>query len=411
MLTSQFSWVIWLFIVTSMKFDADIIIVGGGIAGLWALHKLKQQGYRVILLESKALGAGQTVKSQGIIHGGLKYALTGSLNAATNALRDMPSYWQQCLAGTGAIDLSATEILATGQYMWSVNTLTSGITTLFASSAMRSQVQIVDKSNWPIVLQKSAIKGKLYQLEELVLNINSLLKSLATPVINNCLKINTLNVEFDSNNNIKFLTTNINEQFINLTAQRYIFTAGSGNQELLNTVYPDPVMQLRPLHMVLVKDLNLPAIFGHCVDLSFTPRITITTHTARNGLPVWYLGGKLAENGIHLTSEQQINIARQELKILFPQLDLSAAQWASFYVDRAEAKQLDGSKPNSASILVKNNYITAWPTKLALAPVLAEQIYNNLQTQQINPNTNLSNTKFTNIAPPTIAAPIWDQLL
>jgi len=170
-------------------------------------------------------------------------------------------------------------------------------------------------------------------------------------------------------------------------------------------------MQLRPLHMVLVKCSNLQPLFGHCVGLGTTPRITITTHRAHDALPVWYLGGKLAEDGITLTSEQQIKIAQQELAILFPSLDLSTAQWASFYVDRAEAKQAGNSKPNTVTVFAQNNFITAWPTKLALAPLLASEILATLQIQNIQPNVNLSTENINNLPSPKIAVPIWDQLL
>ena len=61
------------------SYSTDIVIFGGGIAGLWLLDRLRIQGYQVILLESSSLGGGQTYASQGIIHGGLKYALGGSI--------------------------------------------------------------------------------------------------------------------------------------------------------------------------------------------------------------------------------------------------------------------------------------------------------------------------------------------
>ena len=60
----------------------DIAILGGGIAGLWLLNLLVSRGYSVVLLEKEALGAGQTIASQGMIHGGVKYALQGLLTDA-----------------------------------------------------------------------------------------------------------------------------------------------------------------------------------------------------------------------------------------------------------------------------------------------------------------------------------------
>jgi glycerol-3-phosphate dehydrogenase len=71
--------------------EADVVIFGGGIAGLWILNRLRQAGLSAILFESGALGGGQTHKSQGIIHGGLKYALQGVLTQDAAAMSDMPT--------------------------------------------------------------------------------------------------------------------------------------------------------------------------------------------------------------------------------------------------------------------------------------------------------------------------------
>ncbi|MBF2983044.1 FAD-dependent oxidoreductase, partial [Pseudomonas aeruginosa] len=70
--------------------STDILIVGGGIAGLWLNARLRRAGYATVLVESASLGGGQSVKSQGIIHGGAKYALHGALTGASEAIADMP---------------------------------------------------------------------------------------------------------------------------------------------------------------------------------------------------------------------------------------------------------------------------------------------------------------------------------
>ncbi|WP_323150307.1 FAD-dependent oxidoreductase, partial [Pseudomonas oryzihabitans] len=63
----------------SQPWSTDILIVGGGVAGLWLNARLRRAGYATVLVETGALGGGQSGKSQGIIHGGTKYALTGML--------------------------------------------------------------------------------------------------------------------------------------------------------------------------------------------------------------------------------------------------------------------------------------------------------------------------------------------
>ena len=45
-----------------------VVLVGAGIAGLWALRRLLAQGHDAILLESGTIGGGQTLAAQGILH-------------------------------------------------------------------------------------------------------------------------------------------------------------------------------------------------------------------------------------------------------------------------------------------------------------------------------------------------------
>ncbi|MDH3355689.1 MAG: FAD-dependent oxidoreductase, partial [Chromatiales bacterium] len=104
---------------------SDVVILGGGVAGLWTLNRLRQMGYKSILIESSKLGTGQTRYAQGIIHGGTKYALSGQMNASAQAVAEMPTRWRACLNGDGEIDLSGVKILSSHQYLWSTQKVTS----------------------------------------------------------------------------------------------------------------------------------------------------------------------------------------------------------------------------------------------------------------------------------------------
>ena len=87
----------------------DAVIIGGGIAGLWLLNALRRAGYGVVLLESHRLGSSQTLASQGMIHGGLKYALGGVPSRASETIASMPGRWRACLDGDGELDLTGLE--------------------------------------------------------------------------------------------------------------------------------------------------------------------------------------------------------------------------------------------------------------------------------------------------------------
>ena len=137
-----------------------------------------------------------------------------------------------------------------------------------------------------------------------------------------------------------------------------------------------PASQLRPLNMVWVKKAGLGSVFAHCIgeDFSLTPKLTVTTHLADDGMPVWYLGGELAESGVGVPDDELIERAKRLIADLFPWVDLSGAQWGCFAIDRAEAKMADGSRPDGALFIAEDGYIAAWPTKLTLTPALADGV-------------------------------------
>lgn len=89
----------------------DIAIVGGGGSGLWLLHRLRSLGYDAHLFERTALGFGQTIACQGVIHSGAKYTSSGFEMPKDNPLAAMPARWRKCFAGLGEVDLRGVQVL------------------------------------------------------------------------------------------------------------------------------------------------------------------------------------------------------------------------------------------------------------------------------------------------------------
>lgn len=382
----------------------DVIVFGGGIAGLWTLARLQQAGYKAVLLESRALGAGQTRYAQGIIHGGTKYALTGKLTASSESLADMPSRWRDCYQGSGELDLSKAELLSDAHYLWSTTSLTSRISGFFASKVMRSRSTELDKKSLPVIFQHKDFKGQFYRLDEPVFDTMSVIRALAEPRKQSILMVDRESLIHEDG---KLRVSSAQGIGYCLHYKKIIFNAGEGNEELIARFGSDrPKMQRRPLKMVVMRGVQNEMIYAHCLGASVNPRITITSHRDAQDNVVWYMGGQLAEDGVNKTDVALVKAAKKELSELIPWLELKGAEWGVLEIDRAEIKKPGTTRPDTFSIEEHEDVIAAWPTKLALAPMLADELVNMIEADGVERNSDLS---FPVWASPEYAVLPWDE--
>jgi glycine/D-amino acid oxidase-like deaminating enzyme len=359
----------------------DAVIFGGGVAGLWTLDRLSRQGCSVLLLEAHALGHGQTIGSQGIIHGGLKYSLQGWVTKSAQQIKKMPGVWQKALLGQTAPNLTQTTLRSEACYLWQTESLMSTAGMLGAKLSLQVTPEAVATSDRPTCLKP--IGGTVSRLPEQVLHPASLLADLARQYATQILHV-------DLQQGVKFqlrspgevtaieLTAADGATVVSLKPQQVIFTAGAGNARLRTMVgLSSEAMQRRPLHMVLVRG-DLPELNGHCID-GLKTRATVTTDVDRAGRRIWQVGGQLAEDGVRMTPLQLTQHAANELQAILPGVNLTRTEWSTYSIDRAEAATAGNARPETAQMLCAGNVTTGWPTKLALAPVLADEIATRVQ--------------------------------
>ena len=345
----------------------DIAIFGAGIAGLWTLARLQQAGYRVALFERRALGGVQSIASQGIIHGGTKYALTGKLTGSAMAIGDMPGIWRAALAGDGEIDLRGVRVLSDHQYLWTTGSLASGLAGFFAGKVMQSRMQPLDPADYPAPFDAPGFRGGLYRLDEPVLDPRSLMQVLTEQLGERCFLL-PHPVQFERTSEGWRCSAAQGPAF---TARTLVLTAGLGNAGLLQALgRPQPQMQTRPLHMLMLRG-DLPLLTAHCLGASANPRLTITSYPLDDGQAVWYLGGQVAEEGVRRSPAAQIEAGRAELAELLPWVRFDDVEWATLEIERAETATAGGRRPNDAFVDSADDVITCWPTKLAFAPRVA----------------------------------------
>jgi len=277
---------------TPIAIHTDIVLFGGGIAGLYLLKLLSNLGYDCILIEKNQLGGGQTLQAQGIIHGGLKYALGGNLNAESDSIKEMPDRWRQMLDGKGTVKLIDTKVISKTQHMWSTGKFASRFTSFFASKLLRGRIDKLKKDQMPALFQTPQFSGSIYKLTDLVVDTPSLIGDLCKGIEQRILhgEVTAFNEEDKSLSSSSITLSN--GQMLRVHHQGLVFSAGEGNEQLTNLAeIKNAPMQRRPLHMVMVKhDLPYP-LYAHGIGSGSKPRITISSHETSDGKMVWYLGG------------------------------------------------------------------------------------------------------------------------
>ena len=343
----------------------DVAIAGGGIAGLWVANLLLRRGLDVALCEPGTLGGTQTLASQGLIHGGIKYALGGRTDPAFDALQDMPVRWRRCLEGTGEIDLRPVPTVSDACYLWSREAFGARLAGFLASKLLRGRVTRLGFTDYPRAFAGQA--GSLYRLDDFAIDVGALCRHLSE-----CLGQRALASRVPPDGVISrggriaaFRTAEATVE-----AERFVFAAGAGNAALARAAGFDVAMQTRPLKQVLVHNPNPEALFVHCIAaFAPEPALTVTTHPGHH-----YLGGALASAGVERCDADQIAAARRALDASLPWIDWGARRFETLSIDRAEPAQRDGRRPDRAFVAAQENALVVWPVKLALAPDLGDRV-------------------------------------
>lgn len=361
-----------------LQMQLDLIIFGGGVSGLWLLDEALRQEFSAFLLESWHLGHGQTVSSQGIIHGGFKYIFGGwrKLLQPVDPIRDMPQIWKECLSGQRQPKLSETRLRATECHIWWTSKLAGLYGLAGARLLLRAAPQGIRRELYPDALK--GCRGTVAVIPEPVIATDSLVAELSRRHTNHILQLNP-------ENSAEFILRSAGEvdrirlfgsdrgDTVEIVPRNVVLTAGEGNEVLREQLgLPANRMQRRPLQMVMVRG-DLPILNGHCAD-GGKPRVTITSDTDSTGRTVWQVGGQLAEDAVKINETEAIKHAYSELSTVLPGVRFDDAEWSTYRINRAEALTKNGHRPRDVQVFREGNVITAWPTKLALAPRLAEKV-------------------------------------
>ena len=96
-----------------------------------------------------------------------------------------------------------------------------------------------------------------------------------------------------------------------------------------------------------------------------------------------------------------------------PWMDFSPCKWSALAIDRAEPKMSDGSRPVEPAVFTEQGIITAWPVKLAMAPVMVDKVMAEIERLKITRNSQpvlMQNNKSTPLIPAKTTQLPWEKV-
>ncbi|MDI1288907.1 MAG: FAD-dependent oxidoreductase, partial [bacterium] len=382
----------------------QVVILGGGVCGLWIRALLWQAGISTVLVSKGPLGGGQTIGSQGILHAGLKYAADGLSHEISRQLATCRDIWLSSMNRGQPLDLRNVRVLSAKTHFWTSGGMLDRAVGTAAAAVMKAGARRLPRPDFPAAFAKAPDSVGVWEVDEEVVDPASLVESLRQ------LPGGRILTTADEPRLVKHgrgVTIDVDGE--SFDAEHAVFAAGVGNESLLTAVNVDASLkcQRRPLHMLFASGVP-HRVFGHCLQLSDKPRLTITTGERggdHRGELVWYIGGEVAEKGVGRNPAQQIEAGRAEIQHALPWIDQSAFRWRTFPIDRAEGKQPSGNRPDGPVLCKGPDFTAIWPTKLAMAPAAASMVSSAiLERLQVGPREPQTPSA-ANAAP--IATPPW----
>lgn len=383
------------------RYDIDVLVFGGGVAGLWLLDELRRAGVPALLLETRALGAGQTIASQGILHGGVKHALVGRSGDFVEALKDVPGVWRECFQGFREPDLHAVRRRAGHCFLWTTRSLTSFFGAFGARVSLRSAVNRVAESERPLPLAEAP--GNVFRIDEQVVDPASLLDALAERNWNRLLHVGPSRVICSAPGQVSGVVVKRPDGSgtVEIRPRTVVLTAGEGNAALRDACGLSPAHVSRlPLPILVVKG-NLPDLNGVCLD-GISAKAIITTQRISDTLAVW----QVASERVAPESKDVERLLFDELRAALSRFSMPDVSIGCYVSTRAEAAMEDGSRSSDVSVTKEGNVITALPTKLVLAPRLAERVMRLLPPASADAAVP---SAFASWPRPAVAAYPWDS--
>ncbi len=351
--------------------NTDVLIIGGGVQGLWLLNELRRLDYSALLLERERLGGDQTCHSHVYIHQG--YLYRDNQDGLIERLRDTQEAWKEWRKNAFAKEGSL--------FGW-INKGAAEMKKKFWEGVVLS----CEPATLPPALAGSEITT-LLKTPEFCLNGENLVGELQrenADFVSLIRQIKSVTLDADLERVEEVEVEMRKDEYLIFRPKVLVFTAGSGNQELLDLIsikYPgaqerlQKAQQIRRSHMLVVKGKKerfapLTGVFPELDGLFIAAR-----ENEDDGSVVWLVSNfKIQSLGAWL--EGVIANLKRLSPLYFDERSvLENLEFGVYEAPKAE-RRTNGDIPYEERIenFGFQNLWTVWPTKLTLAPRASREL-------------------------------------
>jgi len=358
--------------------DVDVLIIGGGIMGLWLAKELDDKGYRFALLERKELGGEQTCHSHVYIHQGYIYNEHEIELAAK--LKSVTERWQAWLQKRSHLTRSKVSYFGFRDEVEFV-----AKRAIWENPLLGLSFKQVPTPSWPAALAASANRSTAVRIlvttPERCLDGNLLMKELQSDAVRDCtFRIDSVDqIRMDSDR-VDTVARGSGDRALRVRSSFLVFAAGAGNLPLLEKEFPETVtrneklQQIRKAHMLVIRGAkqDLPPLNG--VFRSFNGLFIVSRELSDEN--VWLVSdnrGPLIETAgdwSKYDGRWWVPSVIAHLQELSPAVfdRANRLRWGIYEAPKAEGSAR-GILPEGERIIPVNEHAWAvWPTKLTLAP-------------------------------------------
>ncbi len=369
--------------------NLDVLILGGGIMGLWLAHELHEGNHRFALLERNELGGDQTCHSHVYLHQGYIY---NELGLAAR-LRSVTAKWKEWLrprphlvrSGVSYFGFRSPADYEDKRALWD-------------DPALALQCQPIAKSEWPLALAPSTVRSSgvrvLVSTPEQSLDGHLLVKELAGEFPDSIFRIDGLDRIEVTPAGVVGIARNASCGDLRFRARYLILAGGAGNWPLIARFFPDEFagracpQQIRKANMLVLrgKKSDLPPVTG--VFGSFGGLFIVSRELGSEN--AWlvsdYRSPLAGEDGVgdSYGPTQWVPAVIEYLHDLAPAVmdRASKLRWGIYEAPKAEGAA-DGKLPEEERITaVARGAWAVWPTKLTLAPQASEVLLRNMDLKR-----------------------------